>query len=172
MLFTKYGSMLDDLSFVHFYHSHPANYAYHLVLTPIMWFGFFVIPAAAVSYLLPVVLGIFYFAIYASQSIPVALLTALYWACAGELAEVVLATWPRHDLYVVLASLILGGVAGAPQVMIGHWRYQKANPAFDAWEFLFIAPFYFVLRALFAVGYRPEWQKEIYTHSRQWAAKQ
>ena len=160
-LFHEQGTLLHELQFIHKYHHDPRNQALHICTT---WIGLSCIlliltdlgiwPAAAF-------IAAFYIAYYAFLDI----LVATLWSALFSISALIIALWDRPDSIhqiLIIAMSVVAVVAFSLQGL-GHLIFEKALPAFRAFEFLVTTPFFLGYVLGWALFGTKRFRPEVYT---------
>ena len=158
-------SLADELAFIRHFHHHPRNLLLHHLGFPLTLLGALVLASSVSIAGVPghVVLAVLYTLGFLALDRLVGLGYALVFVLLGGAVSWIRARgggWP-----IGLGLLLTGG---ATQVL-GHVIYERALPAFRAFEALFTTPFYLLLTIYMRLGYRPGLEREIEALRPRWA---
>jgi uncharacterized membrane protein YGL010W len=161
------GSTLDEeLGFVRYFHNHPINVALHLLGFPLLLFALFLLlgydPVAGLPMYAPLV--VLWVLGFLMLDVTVGVCWAAVFAGLHHAVVTIHARAPEDVAEIALLAAIAGLVAQG----VGHVRYDRSLPAFRLFEAFFTTPFYVMLAALFALGYRREWRTRLVAQTRLW----
>jgi uncharacterized membrane protein YGL010W len=161
------GATLDEeLSFVRYFHNHPANVALHLLGFPLVALGLCLLLGYDTVHgvRLYVPLAAAWLLAFAMLDVTVAVAWTAVFAGLHHVVLAIHTHAPEEVPELAVGAMVLGVAAQG----VGHIRYDRSLPAFRVFEAIFTTPFYVMLAALFGLGYRRAWRTRLVAATRLW----
>ena len=162
----KGQNLIEEMSFVRYFHNHPWNVLLHLIGFHFFLFGvLLLLKQFSYSYcdlLLVVSYSFGYLALDVCTGCIGSFFTfMLYYAASSVSASssIIMTSTPVALLFIALGGAIQ---------LVGHIIFDKSQPAFRFFEAFFTTPFFLYLNVLFIMGFQKKMNEEIVNKTSMW----